>query len=40
MTAAVDAHSGAILPLALGLPALIGLVLLVARLRRSRRLSM
>jgi hypothetical protein len=33
-------NSGGIVPLALAVPALIGLVLLVARLRRSRRLSM
>ena len=33
-------NSGGIVPLALGLPALIGLVLLVVRFRRSRRLSM
>lgn len=32
-------NSGGIVPLALGLPALIGLVLLVTRLRRSRRLG-
>jgi hypothetical protein len=32
-------NSGGIVPLAVGIPALIGLVLLVARLRRSRRLG-